>query len=78
MFCFYKSNVFCLCKIVYMHVICFFFVYLYLPLFFFKNKHITKKNTIIESKTFKTQVLTEQTSLNLSLKKTLRSNLGCD
>jgi hypothetical protein len=39
--CFYKLNVFCLCKL-YMLVICF-FLYLYLSLLFFKNKQVTKK-----------------------------------
>ena len=38
--CFNKLNVFCLCKIVYA---CHMFLYLYLPLLFFKNKQITKK-----------------------------------
>ena len=41
--CFDKLNVLCLCKIVHA---CHMFLYLYLPLLFFKNKQITKKNNI--------------------------------
>ena len=40
---FYKLNVFCLGKII--HVYHMFFLYLYLPLLFFKNKQITKIHT---------------------------------
>jgi hypothetical protein len=62
--CFDKLNVLCLCKIVYA---CYMFLYLYLPLLFFKNKQITKKNNISVI-SWRSDLLVEETGVPLVFK----------
>jgi hypothetical protein len=62
--CFDKLNVLCLCKIVYT---CHMFLYLYLPLLFFKNKQITTK--YINIKHWSTKHINTKVSLTLCARK---------